>query len=37
MISASCRITTDAVSDRVDETQSHAQPVVVQDACKLTR
>jgi len=37
VINASCCTTTDAVSDQVDETQSHMQPVVAVEMLNLTR
>jgi len=35
VITASCCTTNDAVSDQVDETQSHMQPVVVLETLNL--
>jgi len=37
VINASCCTTNDAVSDQVDETQSHMQPVVALEMLNLTR
>jgi len=37
VINASCCTTNDAVSDQVDETQSHMQPVGAVEMLNLTR
>jgi len=37
VINASCCTTNDVVSDQVDETQSHMQPVVAVETLNLTR